>query len=191
LNGIFLSNILLLAAADTPQMADRLFNLDGQLINDAVLVLISVFTLFFVASKSLFNPVRKVLDNRREKIKNELESAAADKEAAEAMKKEYEAKLAGINAEAEGILNAARKQALALENASKAQAKEDAAHIMAQAQKEAELEKEKAKDAVKTEIIEIAALMATKAIADQINIQVQEKLINDALKEMGKSTWQS
>jgi F-type H+-transporting ATPase subunit b len=181
----------MLLAADTPHMADRLFNLDGQLINDAVLVLISVFTLFFVASKSLFNPVRKVLEHRREKIRNELETAAADKEAAEALKKEYEEKLKGVNAEAESILNAARKQALANENQIKAQAKEEAAHIIAQAQKEAELEKAKAKDAIKTEIIEIAAIMATKAIADQINVQIQDKLINDALKEMGKSTWQS
>jgi F-type H+-transporting ATPase subunit b len=175
----------------TEEMPERLFNLDMQLLNDATLVLIAVFVLFFMASNILFNPVRKVMENRRNKIKNELETAANDKEAAEKMKKEYEAKLKNVNIEAEKILSDARKQALANENIVIAEAREEAAQIVAHAQKEAELEKEKAIDAVRTEIIEIAALLAAKAISEQINVSIQDKLINETLKEMGKSTWQS
>jgi F-type H+-transporting ATPase subunit b len=177
--------------ANESGMKERLFNLDFQLLNDATLVLIAVFVLFFMASNLLFNPVRKVMENRRNKIKNELETAANDKEAAEKMKKEYEAKLKNVNIEAEKILSDARKQALANENIVIAEAREEAAQIVAHARKEAELEKDKAIDAVRNEIIEIAALLAAKAISEQINVSIQDKLINDTLKEMGKSTWQS
>jgi F-type H+-transporting ATPase subunit b len=175
----------------TEGMEPRLFNLDFQLLNDAVLVLIAVFFLFFMASNALFNPVRKIMENRRNKIKAELENAASDMEAAEKMKNEYEAKLKSVNAEAERILGDARKQALANENKVIAEAREEAAQIISHAQKEAELEREKAVDAVRNEIIEIATLLAAKAISEQINVNIQDKLINDTLKEMGKSTWQS
>ena len=187
MKGILLSKAVHLAGGMEP----RIFGLDFQLLHDAVLTIISVFILFLLASYLLFNPVRKMLDNRRDKIKGELETAAADMASAAALKKEYDAKLRNVEAEAEEILGAARKQALANENRIIAEAREEAARIISRAQVEAELEKEKAADSIKTEIIDVAALMAGKAISDQLNIQIQEKLINDTLKEMGKSTWQS
>jgi len=187
LKSILLSKAVLL----TTEMEPRIFGLDFQLLNDAIIVLISVFVLFLLASYLLFNPVRKMLDNRRAKIKGELETAAADMAGAAALKKEYDKKLKNVNAEVDEILSAARKQALVNENRIIAEAREEAARIISRAQTEAELEKEKAADAIKTEIIDVAALMAGKAISDQLNIQIQEKLINDTLKEMGKSTWQS
>ena len=187
MEGILLSKAVLFTAGMEP----RIFGLDFQLLHDAAIVLVSVFVLFMLASYMLFNPVRKMLNNRREKIKNELENAASDMLVADKLKKEYEAKLKNVEAEVEDILGAARKQALVNENRIIAEAREEAARIISRAQVEAELEKEKAADQVKTEIITVAALMAGKAISDQLNIQIQEKLINDTLKEMGKSTWQS
>lgn len=52
----------------------RLFNLDFQLLHDTILMAISVFVLFTVMSYNLFEPVRKMLKGRQEKIKTELES---------------------------------------------------------------------------------------------------------------------
>ncbi len=49
----------------------RLFNLDFQLLHDVVLMAIAVFFLFMMMSKLLFNPVRKMLADRREKIAGE------------------------------------------------------------------------------------------------------------------------
>jgi len=125
------------------------------------------------------------------KIADELKSAAADMASAEEMKKEYEAKLAGSKAEVEEILSEARKKGMANETKIVADAKEEAARILARAQAEAELEKEKAVDALKNDIIDIAAEMAAKAISDQMKVEIQDQLIDDTLKQMGKTTWQS
>ena len=57
----------------------RLFNLDFQLLHDVVLMAIAVFFLFMMMSKLLFNPVRKMLADRRERIAGELSDAANDK----------------------------------------------------------------------------------------------------------------
>ena len=46
----------------------RLFNLDFQLLHDTVLLAIAIFFLFLALSYLLFNPVRKMLKDRQEKI---------------------------------------------------------------------------------------------------------------------------
>ena len=89
----------------------RLFNLDFQLLHDVVLMAIAVFFLFMMMSKLLFNPVRKMLADRREKIAGELSDAANDKKDAAALKADYEARLKNIDKEAEQILSEARQKA--------------------------------------------------------------------------------
>ena len=82
-------------------MDSYLFDLKPQLIHDAILSMIAVFTLFLVASNLLFNPVRQMLKKRQDKIQGELEDAKQNQDEAAALKAEYEAKLKDINVEAE------------------------------------------------------------------------------------------
>lgn len=121
---------MVLASAE---MEPRLFDLDLQLIADSVLMIIAVFTLFLVASHFLFNPVRDMMQNRQDRIRNELDTAAADMEKARALKEEYEARLKDIDKEAEEILSEARKKALANENKIVSEAKEEASRIIERA----------------------------------------------------------
>ncbi len=173
------------------QMEPRLFDLDLQLISDAVLMIIAVFALFLIASHFLFNPVRNMMQGRQDRIKNELDTAAADMKQAQALKEEYEAKLKDINKEAEEILGEARKKALANESKIVSEAKEEAARIIERAGVEAELEKNKAADEVKREMVVLASLLAGKVVNAAIDTTVQDTLIEETLKEMGESTWLS
>lgn len=169
----------------------RLFDLDLQLIVDSGLTIIALFFLYFALSYFLFNPARKMLQNRQEKIKGELESAAADMETAGNLKEEYELKIKEIDKEAERILGEARKKALANESQIIEEARAEAARIMDKARKDAELEKQKAADEVKKEMIALASMMAGKVVSASIDTTVQESLIDETLKEMGESTWLS
>lgn len=178
-----------LLQAEVPM--ERLFDLDLQLIVDAGLMIIALFFLFIALSYLLFNPARKMLEDRQNKIKSELDSAAADMETANRLKEEYEVKLKEIDKEAEAILGEARKKALANESQIVAEAREEAARIMDRARKEAELEKQKAADEVKKEMISLASMMAGKVVSASIDTTVQESLIDETLKEMGESTWLS
>jgi F-type H+-transporting ATPase subunit b len=172
-------------------MDGRLFDLDLQLLADATLMIIAVFVLFLIASYFLFNPVREMMAKRQAKIKGELDSAAKDREDASLLKEQYEEKLKNINIEAEAILSDARKRALENENKIVAQAKDEAARIIDRARVEAELEKQKAADDVKREMVVLASIMAGKVVKASIDTTVQESLINETLKEIGESTWQS
>ena len=170
---------------------ERLFDLDWQLIADSCLTIVAVITLFFAMSYFLFNPARKLLNDRKEKIRGELESAKNSQEAAKALKAEYESKLRDIDKEAEAILSDARRRALANENQMIAQAKEEADRIIERARVEAQLEKQKMSDEVKKEIISVASMMAGKLVAASVDTTLQNQLIDETLKEMGDSTWQN
>ena len=170
---------------------ERLFDLDWQLLADSCLTIIAVFVLFFAMSYFLFNPARKMLNARKEKIHDELENAKQNMESAQSLKAQYETKLKEIDKEAESILSDARKKALASESQIVAEAKEEAARIIERAKVEAELEKQKMADDVKKEIIVAASMIAGKIVSTSIDTTIQNQLVDETLKEMGEATWQS
>ena len=69
--------------------------------------------------------------------------------------------------------------------------KEETARIVQRANKEAELEKGKVQDDIKKEMITVAREMAGKLVEVSIDDAKQVSLIDETLKEMGDSTWQS
>ena len=170
---------------------ERLFDLDLQLLADATLTAISVFVLFLLASYLLFNPARELLKKRQDKIKDDIDTANKDKEDAAALKADYDAKIKDIQKESEEILSEARKKAKANEAQIIAEAKEEANRIIRNAENEALLEKQRAYDEMKQEMISIASLMAGKVVAQSIDTTIQESLIEETLKEVGDKTWQS
>ncbi len=170
---------------------DRLFNLDFQLIHDAVILAIAIFVLFLAMSYLLLNPVRKMLYDRQRKIQGDIDNAKSDKEKAAAMKAEYEEKLKNADKEAEAILSEARQKALKNEAHIIDEAKQEAARIIQHANEEAKLEKSRAMDEMKREMITVASMMAAKVVAASIDTTVQNGLVEETLKEMGDSTWQS
>ena len=166
------------------EQMERLFDLDFQLLHDAVITAVAVFVLFLFLSYMLFKPTRELLRKRQERIQTDLDTAKQDREEALELKSEYETKMAGAQRDADVVLSEARQKAVRNEETIIAKAKEEAAGIIRQAQNEAELEKRKAADEVKTQIIEVASLMAGKVVAAGIDTTIQESLIEETLKEV-------
>lgn len=170
---------------------DRLIGFDPQLLADAAIVGVNVLILFAILTYLLFDPVRKVLNDRRERIAAELQDAASKEEKANAMKAEYEFKLKDINKEADRILEDARKKAKIKEEEILSSAREEAERITDRANKQIEMEKKKAMDDMKQEMVGLAAIIAQKAITSSMNVDVQASLVDETLKEMGEGIWQN
>ena len=177
--------------ADTGEKMERLFDLDFQLLHDAAWSALAVFILFLAMSYLLFNPVRELLEKRQARIKEDLDSAAKDKEEAASIKSEYEGRLREVEKESEAILAEARKKAQLNESRIVADAKEEAQRIVRQAEEEAKLEKQKAYDEMKNEMIQIASLMAGKVVKASIDTEIQDSLVEETIREVGEETWQS
>lgn len=158
---------------------------------DAVLLAIAVFVMFLFLSYMLFNPAREMLKKRQDKVKNDIDSAEKSREDAAKLKEEYENRLREIHKEEDAILSAARQKALENETKIIDQAKAEAANIIERANHQAELEMKKAQDEIKKEIITVASMVAGKAVSEKLDIEIQDSLIDDTLKEIGEKTWQS
>lgn len=170
---------------------DRLFSLDAQFLFDVVVMALSMLVLFTLLSYLLFNPVRDMLEKRKQRVADEQETAKREKQEAISYKEGYEQRLKQVDKEAEAILSDARKRGKQNEAKIVAEAKEEAARIIAHANAEIELEKKRALDEMKQEMITISAMMAEKVVAASIDTNVQESLIDETLKEMGEGTWLS
>jgi F-type H+-transporting ATPase subunit b len=180
---------LFLTTDEDGLISERIFGLDAQFLADACILALAVFVLFVLLSYLVFNPARDLLRRRQEKIQNNLDSAEKEKKDAEALKREYNGKLANAEKESEEILSESRKKALKKEAEIVDEAKEEAARILKRAEREAELEKNKVRDDVKTEMIQVAAAMAGKFVTASLDETKQDQLIAETLQEMGDTTW--
>ena len=170
---------------------ERILGLDAQLLMDAFWTGLNILILFIAFGYFGIDMVRDFIKKRQDKIRGELEFAATEKQDAIALKEEYDAKMKNVEVEADQILSEARKKALKQEAAILEKARADAQRILAAAEKEIELEKQKALEDVKQEMINIASLMAAKVVSANIDTTIQESLVDETLKEIGESTWLS
>jgi F-type H+-transporting ATPase subunit b len=170
---------------------ERLFSLDAQFLFDTIVLALSMLVLYTALSYFLFNPVRDMLEKRRQRILDEQEAAKKERAEAVAYKEEYDKKLNEADKEVQEILSEARKKAMKNETKMLSEAKEEAGRIIARANAEIELEKKQTLDDMKQEMITIASMMAQKVVTASVDASVQEELIESTLKEIGESTWES
>lgn len=175
---------------DNSILNDFLIRLDADLVAQILFQWINTAIVIFILGKLLYNPVKKGLKDRRERIAKNIEDAEALLKNANDMKAEYETKLSGVSAERTQILEEARKFAKDAETDIIAGAKEEANIIKNRATLEIEREKEKAKDSMKAEIIEISTLIATRFVSETIDENTQNKLFDEVIESLGDTSWQ-
>ncbi len=173
-------------------LGDYIFGLDPQLLVDSAITILAMFFVFLLLSYLLFNPARNLMEKRQEGIREQMETAAREKQDAIQFKAEYDEKIKNVQKETDEILSEARKKALKNEERVMfEEAREEAAQIVARANREVELEKSKVKDEMKQEIINVATAMAGKIVASSLDESKQSQLLADTLEEMGDETWLS
>lgn len=170
---------------------DRLFTLDAQFLFDAVVLALSMLVLFCLLSYLFFDPVRDILEKRKESVRREQEQAQRDRDRAAACKEACEQKLREIEGAAGQILGESRRKAKDNEKQILTEAKYEAGRIVKRAREDAAQEKERAADEMKQEMILLASAMAKKVLSAAIHSDLQNDLIDQALEEMGEDTWRS
>lgn len=155
-------------------------NLWQMLVSLANLVL-----LFMLVKKFLYKPVKKMLETRQNTIDGKYSDAEKAKEDALSTKQMYEDKLSTAKAEADGIIKSAANTAKARENEIILKAKEEAEIIVNQAHEDAELEKKKAQDSIKQEIVQVSTLLTGKMLEREINAQDHKQIIDSFIEGIG------
>lgn len=159
-------------------------------LSSVILTLIATFILFLGLRKLLYKPVSKILNDRKENIKNEIDGAKEIRQEAMKLKDEYEARIAEARQETQEIIESGRKRGEEVKESIVTEAKEEANSIIEKAKKEIEAEKEKALLDIKTQSGEMAILIASKIIQEEMDSTKQQKLINKFVDEVGSQKWQ-
>ena len=143
--------------------------------------------LFLVFKRLLFAPVKRVLAEREEKISNSSMEAEKSREEAEKIKKEWENKLAGSEAEAGQIRQLAEADAKKSREEIIKNAEEEAEGIVSRAHLSAWMEKKKAREEIKKEIADITVAAAEKLLKREINREDHRRLFTELADSIGES----
>jgi F-type H+-transporting ATPase subunit b len=147
--------------------------------------LINLALLFLVIKKFLFQPVKNMLEKRQKELDAQYEAAATAQAQADESRRCWEETLSGARGEADAILQTATEQAKGRADKLIAEAKESADGIVRNARSEAELERQKAADGMKREIVAVSGALAEKMLEREINTDDHRALIDSFIKEMG------
>lgn len=150
-----------------------------------IISLCNLAILFFVIKKFLYKPVRKTLAQRKKTIDDKYISADEMIDKALKSKDEYEEKLKNAEAEAQEIIKKAADTADERSKEIVSSAKGEANRIIDRAQNEAELEKKKARQEIKDEIVDVSSLIAEKLLQREINDDDHKRMIDSFIEEIG------
>jgi F-type H+-transporting ATPase subunit b len=180
------TSFITLLAADEP---GKIIGFGIDLPWDLMLQWLSLIVIVVILYKLLFKPVTEFLDKRKEGIAKTIDEAKGQKATALGLKADYEAKLTHIEEEASQILKDTRAKALVREEEIIRAAKEEAEAIKAKALTDMKLERERIKDELKKEMIEVSTLMAGKFVKSAIDETKHNEFIDEIIKEMGDVQW--
>ena len=131
-----------------------------------------------------YKPMLKVLDARKQRIQNDLDSAAASKADAAKLKDSYEEQLRNAQAKAQEIVTQAVKEAKV-----KAEEQIEAAHIAierekVQAAKQIERERKDALEDLKTQVAALSCDIASKIISKNMTPDTNDRLIAESIARL-------
>lgn len=131
-----------------------------------------------------YKPVLKVLDDRKNRIKNDLDNAAKSKEDAEKLKESYEAALRDAQAKAQEIVDKAVKEAKVQAQAQIDEAHEAIAKTKEQASLQIERERKDALEDLKAQVAVLSCDIAAKIISKNMTPDANDRLIAESIAKL-------
>ncbi len=156
-----------------------------------ILTWIAIFILYRFMRKKLYIPVMEFLETRKAKVQFEIDQSKIMKNEAMNLKQEYEGKIEDAKVEGQEIIENARRRGAEIREDMLSEAREEAQTIIERARKDIVREKEKAYEDIRESTGEIAILIASKIMEENITMDNQKHLIDKFIDEVGTSKWQN
>ena len=153
-------------------------------LGNAVWTLVIFVIVVFVLGKFAWSPVLSLLQQREAFIHKSLADAKHERDEAEARLKEYSAKLQSAHAEAVTIVEDARRDAERLRQELREKAKAEAEGLLKNAERQIQLETARALQQIRSEAVDLSVMIASKLIQRNLTKEDNERLIEDALRQV-------
>ena len=151
-----------------------------------VISLANLVILFLILKKLLFKPVKKIVDKRQKEIESEYKKAEKTQAEADAIKAEWEGKMATAEAEADKIISDAVERADSPNEVMLYESREKADQIIRKAKADIERERKDARETIKKEIVDVSQTLSEQIIGREINMDDHRDLIDKAIDKIGE-----
>lgn len=145
---------------------------------------LNFFILLFVLNKLLYGPINSIVEERRNKIQQTLQSAEKEKTDALALKADYEGRLAVVDKETYQMKQKAISEARQAEEDIVKKAKEAAGKLTDKAQKDITLERQKAWLQLREDVVKLALSCAEKVIDKSLDDPTHHEIVKKAIAEI-------
>ena len=146
--------------------------------------LINFAILLYLLKRLLFKPAIQYLDRRRETIHARMQAAQADEERAARLVVEQREALGEARKRAEGIVEAAQREAEAALAAAKGEAKRAAERILEDGKRQLAQERDRMIVQLREAYAEITVLGAERVLDREIRIEDHRRLLDQLLEEI-------
>ena len=157
-------------------------------VGNAVWTLVIFVLVVVLLGKFAWGPVLALLQQREEFIHKSLSDAKRDRDEAEARLKEYAAKLQSAQREAIGIVEEARRDAERLREELRERARTEADTLIKNAERQVQLETSRAIQQIRKEAVDLSVAIASKLLQRNISKDDNERLIDEALRQIEGSS---
>ncbi len=130
-----------------------------------------------------YKPIRKMLDERANRIEESMEQAEATKQEYERAKVAVQEQISKARQEGQALISQATQVGDRLKEEAKEEARKEAQAIVDRTRVELERERDKAIDDLRREFADTAILAAEKVINEALDKEKHRKLIEEALEE--------
>jgi F-type H+-transporting ATPase subunit b len=158
-----------------------ILNLNWQII----WVFVNLLILFLLMKKFLFGPITKMLDERAKNVADTLDQADARLADAEKQKAEYTQQLADARGEAARIIEEARKRADLTYSRRMNEAEKDIQRLNEQAARQREADREAMLKSAKQQIAALVLLTTAKVSQHAMNADADRAMLDSFLDEAG------
>ena len=156
-------------------------------INATIIAQILNFLILVVLLRAVaYKPVARLLQQRSDKIKGDLDKAEADRKAAEQTLEQYKIQLADAHKKAQEIVDKANLTARQEHDAAVAETRKEIERMKQSAQVEIENERNRAFEDMKSQIVSLSLAAAGKVVSKNLDTKENDKLVNDFISGLNK-----
>ncbi len=147
---------------------------------------INIFILFLILRRFLYQPLTNLMHNRTQEIEQGLEEAKKNRERAQQLQEEYDSEIQKARREAREIIEKASRQKDEIIKEGKEETQKQTEKMLNEAKKEIEIERERAFEALRQDIVFFSVNIAERIIAKEIDPEAQKEMVNRYLEEVGR-----
>jgi len=155
-------------------------------LGDSLFVLVVFIILVALVGKFAFGPVSKMMQNRSDKITNDLDNAAQSREDAAQLAAQRATELKSSKSEAVEIVNTAKQNGEKQREGMVTLAQEEVQTLKQNAKKDIEQSRVDALNSARDDVAQLSIEIASKLIKKELSVTDQKSLINSYIEGLDK-----